>query len=316
MSKIVIKIGGNSLYSAEQIKKIPAVLREHPDDKIVLIISALGKSTRNLRELAKAYYGHSDMDEINEMTENIESFHRDIMEDLFPKDDVIFGQAEDIFSDLVTLGYHQRNVLSRLAHEDQIVSLGEILSVLIISRHLHQCSQTKDHCPLIMPSYNFVNTNLAFTEAKIDEDVTVDKVRRNYERFFMKTNIILGHGFIGYADTVLKDPSGVNLKLRTTTGTNSSDHTAALFAGAIGAEEIFFYKGVPGLMNVDPNVPGGEEAKIIRDASFDRTQAIVEKGTGRGLLHPLTIPTLRKYNVPTCWIKNFDEPQDYGTRIS
>jgi aspartokinase len=79
-------------------------------------------------------------------------------------------------------------------------------------------------------------------------------------------------------------------------------------------EEVIYYKNVPGLMDKDPLVPGGEGAVLFKNLSYEQAQEIIGKGTGRGLLHELSIPLLQRYGIPI-WIKDFNNPDAHGTRI-
>ena len=54
----VFKFGGASVNSVERIKSLAAILRSYPGEKILVVISAMGKTTNALEKVAEAFYDH------------------------------------------------------------------------------------------------------------------------------------------------------------------------------------------------------------------------------------------------------------------
>ena len=51
----VFKFGGASVKDANGVKNVVAVLKQFPDEKISVVVSAMGKTTNALEKLAKAF---------------------------------------------------------------------------------------------------------------------------------------------------------------------------------------------------------------------------------------------------------------------
>src|SRR6202043_47187 len=50
------KFGGASVNSVERIRQIPAILRPYAGEKLLIVISAMGKTTNALEKVAEAFY--------------------------------------------------------------------------------------------------------------------------------------------------------------------------------------------------------------------------------------------------------------------
>ena len=78
----VFKFGGASVKSAEAVKNVAEIIQLYPNDKIAVIVSAMGKTTNALEKLNRSiYYNSGDQ---NEILEEIKSYHSDIYKSLFP----------------------------------------------------------------------------------------------------------------------------------------------------------------------------------------------------------------------------------------
>src|ERR1700704_4769068 len=54
----VFKFGGASVNSTERIKNMTDILRSYNDQKILVVISAMGKTTNALEKVAEAFYNN------------------------------------------------------------------------------------------------------------------------------------------------------------------------------------------------------------------------------------------------------------------
>jgi len=64
----VFKFGGASVNSVERIQNLPSILQQYNNDKLVIIISAMGKTTNALEKVAEAFYN-------NDKTNALQLFH-------------------------------------------------------------------------------------------------------------------------------------------------------------------------------------------------------------------------------------------------
>ena len=54
----VFKFGGASVNSVDRIRQLADILRLYPDDKKVVVISAMGKTTNALEKVAEAFFNN------------------------------------------------------------------------------------------------------------------------------------------------------------------------------------------------------------------------------------------------------------------
>src|SRR5205823_246906 len=52
----VLKFGGASVNSVDRIKKIPKILQAYKDEKLLIVVSAMGKTTNALEKVVEAFY--------------------------------------------------------------------------------------------------------------------------------------------------------------------------------------------------------------------------------------------------------------------
>ena len=56
----VFKFGGASVKDADAVKNVASILSLYKEDKIAVVISAMGKTTNALERLLNAYYFNTD----------------------------------------------------------------------------------------------------------------------------------------------------------------------------------------------------------------------------------------------------------------
>ena len=52
----VFKFGGASVSTAEKIINVGKILQEYPDEKLLVVISAMGKTTNALEKVVESFY--------------------------------------------------------------------------------------------------------------------------------------------------------------------------------------------------------------------------------------------------------------------
>ena len=75
----VFKFGGASVSDAKSIINLSDILKRYNDD-IVVVISAIGKTTREIEQIVKAYFYNEDYHENLELLLNK---HRTLINELF-----------------------------------------------------------------------------------------------------------------------------------------------------------------------------------------------------------------------------------------
>jgi len=77
----VFKFGGASVKDAAAVKNVAAILQLFPNEKLVVVISAMGKTTNALERITEATF--SNRAAIESLIAEIKKYHFDILEELF-----------------------------------------------------------------------------------------------------------------------------------------------------------------------------------------------------------------------------------------
>lgn len=230
----VFKFGGASVKDAQGVKNVERVLRLFANDPIVVVVSAMGKTTNALEKIVASFFNQTD--EWQPILDNLRQQHHAVMEDLFPrKEHTVYQDVEHVFTQIKLICQGRPDPDFNLNY-DRIVSYGEIVSTRIISAYLNDQGWKNtwlDARKLIKTDANhrFARVNWSFTEILLSQAI---QPRENY----------LIQGFIGSDD---------NLHA-TTLGREGSDYTASVIAYATNAAEVCIWKDVPGVLNGDPKV--------------------------------------------------------------
>jgi aspartate kinase len=289
---LVFKFGGASVKNAEAIRNIANILRKY-SDKIVVVVSAMGKTTNALEQITSFYAGGKRA-ELDKAMENLKAYHYYIVNELFQSEThplygelkKVFARMEERLSEVPTLNYD--------FDYDQIVANGEILSTMIVAAYLKEagvsCRWTD--------ARQSIKTDNKYREARVEWELSEKLVKKNFE--FEEDQVIITQGFIG---------STIN-NLSTTLGREGSDYTAAILAYLLDAERVVIWKDVPGVLNADPK--WFDNTVLLEQLSYQ--DAIELAYYGASVIHPKTIQPLKKKAIPL-QVKSFLKPGDPGTLI-
>ena len=81
---IVFKFGGASVKSAEAVKNVADILQRYPNEKIAIVISAMGKTTNAMEDIVDHYF-HKRRKELTSALEDRKAYHLEIVSELFPE---------------------------------------------------------------------------------------------------------------------------------------------------------------------------------------------------------------------------------------
>lgn len=294
MSK-VFKFGGASVKDANAVKNVAEILKRFKNDNLVVVISAMGKTTNALEEILSSYIEKKD--DCKELIQKLKSFHRQIIQDLFgSQSEYISAELELIFQEL-TEKCKSPPSTNRNFEYDQIVSIGEVISTKIVHAYLESIEIESSW----IDARRIIATDDKWREAKIDWDLTVKQVKESVESEFKNgQQIVISQGFIGHS------AEGHT----TTLGREGSDFSAAIFAYALGSESVTIWKDVPGMLNADPK--WFDNTILLEKISF--REAIELAYFGASVIHPRTIQPLKRMNIPL-YIKSFVNPDAKGSVI-
>lgn len=294
----VFKFGGASVNNIERIENVKNILSLYKNDKLVVIISAMGKTTNALEKVAEAFYA-GNKDEALQLFGVIKKQHLTTAKYLLVTHyNACYEQLNNFFTEVEWL-LHDKPVREYDYYYDQVVCLGELLSTCIVSYYLNESGVANKWIDV----RDIIRTDSNFREANIDWDYTAKKVKElsmaNGQQ--PAENIILTQGFIGSTDE----------NESTTLGREGSDFTAAIFANLLNAESQTIWKDVEGVMNADPkHFP---HAQLLPELSFD--EVIEMAYYGAQVIHPKTIKPLQNKGIPL-HVKCFLDPSLPGTIIS
>ncbi len=288
----VFKFGGAGIKDAERIKNLIAIFKSYPDEKILIVISALGKTTNALEKVVAAFYA-GQKEEALQLFGEIKKNHKNLYAALIKQN---AEQLNDVFTEVEWL-LHDKPVRAYDYYYDQIVCAGELLSSRIVSTFLNQEKIQN----IWVDVRDVLRTDANFRDANVYLDYTQGKINETIVPLFNNCNVVITQGFIGSTDE----------NESTTLGREGSDYTAALFANMINAESLTIWKDVEGVMNADP--------KEFADAEFISTLSyneVIEMAYyGAQIIHPKTIKPLHNKNIPL-HVRSFLNPDVRGTVIS
>lgn len=287
----VFKFGGASVSSVERIYNVAHILRKHQGSKLLVVISAMGKTTNALEKVVDAFY-KSDKDEALRLFAAIKEEHTVLSAQICRDEN---KQLADLYTEVEWL-LHDKPVRSYDYYYDQVVCIGELLSTSIISHFLNEQGIPNQWIDV----RDVLRTDNNFREAQIDWKVTTQKINDTVLSIFETSNLILTQGFIGATDE----------NESTTLGREGSDYTAAVFANLLQAENQTIWKDVPGVMNADPKQY--KDAQWIKELNY---KEVIEMAYyGAQVIHPKTIKPLQNKNIPL-YVRSFLNPDESGTII-
>jgi aspartate kinase len=291
----IFKFGGASVDSVSRIRNLPVILKNYGSEKILIVISAMGKTTNALEKVAEAFFAGDGVQAL-ELFQQIRSNHSQIAESLGAQGNRIFQQRmADFFTEVEWL-LHDKPVRSYNYYYDQIVSIGELLSTSIVSDFLNNAGILNHWVDV----RDIFSTDDQFRAANLDWNKTTDRFSKLIVPLFIHNNIVLTQGFIGSTDA----------NESTTLGREGSDYSAAIFANLMDADSLTIWKDVEGVMNADPKAFPNSE--YIRELGYD--EVIEMAFYGAQVIHPKTIKPLQNKNIPLR-VKCFLEPDLPGTLI-
>jgi len=291
----VFKFGGASVNSVERIKNVSSILKSFPGEKIMIIVSAMGKTTNVLERVVDAFYNNKK-EEALQLFDQVKKQHLTTTKYLLVTQYLACEeQLKNFFTEAEWL-LHDKPVKDYDYYYDQVVCIGELLSTSIVSAWLNEAGIENKWIDV----RDIIRTDDDFRDATINWEYTSAKVADSIVPFFNDNNIILTQGFIGATDE----------NESTTLGREGSDYTAAVFANMLNAESLTIWKDVESVMNADPKQ--FPDATPIAELNYN--EVIEMAYYGAQVIHPKTIKPLENKNIPL-YVKSFLNPLSPGTII-
>jgi aspartokinase/homoserine dehydrogenase 1 len=295
----VLKFGGTSVKSVENIKKVIAIIlnhRQNGDSIGAVVLSAMSGVTNQLIEIGRM--AATNNPDYLELIRGIEDRHFNVIKGLIPikEQSKVFGRVRGTVNELEDL-LRGVSLIRELSDRtmDLVMSFGERLSCLVIS----ECLKSKGVPARFCDARDLIKTDAQFSMAEVDETTTNQLIREYFSTIGNDLPIVTG--FIG---------STANNET-TTLGRGGSDYTASILGAALNADFIDIWTDVDGMMTADPRkVPNAFNIPTITYA-----EAMELSHFGAKVIYPPTLQPAFSKNIPIRILNTFNASHE-GTVIS
>jgi len=266
--------------NAEAVRNLADIVGQHKDEDILLVVSAMGKTTNMLEKILanfREHDGNLGMEALHEVI----SYHDGIINGLFGENaNPEFG--ENIAGLFIELWEKLQKTDTPYDYQyDQTVCYGELISTSIIQEYLSKCEIPTRW--LDARKYVITDIEPTFRAANPDWDETRLKISKLNDEH-IRGIVCLTQGFIG---------GTADGKHSVTLGREGSDFTAAIFANCLDAEEVTIWKDVDGLLNADPK----RFTDTVKIPHIHYSEAIELAFYGASIIHPKTIKPLQNKGI-------------------
>ena len=286
----IFKFGGASVKDAAGIRNVYSVLQQTGYEDVVMIVSAMGKTTNALEVVISDYFDKSPA--LKSSVQEVKKYHNQILMELFEEHHSVFSEVNKIFGDLEYFLNNNKSPNYNFVY-DQIIGFGELISTTIVANYLTLRGIKTNWIDV----RHAIKTDSNYRDASVDWDQT----QANLPKYIKKKTLNITQGFLGSDEN----------NFTTTLGREGSDYTAAIVAYCINAESVTIWKDVPGVMNADPRF--FENATLLQQISY--REAIELAFYGATVIHPKTLQPLQRKEIPL-YVKSFINPMLSGTSVS
>lgn len=292
----VYKFGGASINSIDRFTNVAEIIKAQQGEKLLIIVSAMGKTTNALEKVAEAFY-EGNKEAALQLFEQVKDSHLNTLKYLTNLQwQAATGQLKDFFTEIEWL-LHDKPVRSYDYYYDQVVCCGELFSSSMLTHFLNEQKMPAAWVDV----RDIVRTDNNFRDAIVDWQFAGKMVKEKILPLFNDHDIVITQGFIGATDE----------NESTTLGREGSDFSAAIFGNLLPASDVTIWKDVDAVMNADPKF--FPDAVVINELSY--TEVIEMAYYGAQVIHPKTIKPLQNKGIPL-YVKSFLNPALPGTVIN
>ena len=287
----VFKFGGASVKDAQGVRNVATVLNQTQETNLVIVISAMGKTTNALEGVVACYF--NEPTKLKQAIEAIKAYHWAICQELFTDtNQLVFSHLQELITALSS--FLQTNKSTNKAYVyDQVVGYGELLSTTIVSTYLTQKG--------IQNTWIDIRTCIVTDSSFRDACVNWQKTKQHIVKNIAPKGITITQGFLA---------AEASNNFTTTLGREGSDYTAAILAYCLDAAGVTIWKDVPGVLNADPRY--FNTTRLLKHISY--REAIELAFYGASVIHPKTLQPLQKKEIPL-FVKSFYDPLSPGTCV-
>ncbi|SRX52673.1 aspartate kinase [Aequorivita sp. CIP111184] len=288
----IFKFGGASIKDAAGVKNVSEVLKITNEKNLVIVVSAMGKTT-NLLEKVISEYLNDDTAKCKEYVSEFKEYHLEILKGLFENTNhSVYQNISELFTKMASFLDGNKSKNHAFVY-DQVVSFGEMVSSAIVSKYLSEIGLKNE----FLDVRKCIKTDASYRDANVDWEATQKEIQKKVNL----TGITITQGFLG---------SETTNNFTTTLGREGSDYTAAIFAYCLNAESVTIWKDVPGVLNADPRY--FTQTMLLNHISY--REAIELAFYGASVIHPKTLQPLQRKEIPL-YVKSFLDPTAPGTCV-
>lgn len=303
MKKIVMKFGGTSVGTGENIRHVADLVAQYAknDCRVSVVVSALAGVTNSLFEVA-CQAKKSDEKHIEAFTKELLQKHLEAVSTAItskPIQKEVIQVIEKTISELekVLTGISYVGELTPKS-KDYVVSFGERLSAPIV------WGAIKDHkleTQCFTGKEAGIVTDSNFGEADPLMNYTTHLIRERLAPLLEKGVVPVVTGFIA------ANQDGIV----TTVGRGGSDYTATILGTALQVDEVWIWTDVDGIMTTDPKIVPA--ARMLPQLSYQEAAEMAIFGAKA--MHPRALGPVIKENIPVR-IRSVFHPENPGTLIT
>lgn len=292
----VFKFGGASLKDATAIRNVADILQQYQGQQLVVVVSAMGKTTNALEKIAEAFY-RGDVDaakyQLTALHNATLTTVKELFGDVIPQE--LHANLNDVFVSVEWALEDPPNAEYDYDY-DQIVSLGELISSHLVAAYLNHVGLATSW----LDARDCIITDNTYREGWVQWPETQARITKMVPAMLEK-GFVLTQGFIG----------STTENFTTTLGREGSDYSAAIFSYCLDAEKMSIWKDVPGVLTADPRL--FDNVSLVERLSY--REAIEMTYYGASIIHPKTIKPLQNKSIPL-HVRSFLNPEGPGTEIT
>jgi len=300
MNLVVMKFGGTSVGSAEQIRQSAKIVQQHAQTgaPVVVVVSALSRVTDLILGVLNSAR-NGDGKQMEAGLAQLQKRHEQVVADLFRGEakkkvatqvQSTLNRLQELSSALLLLGSATPQVL------DMALPLGEQMSAHIFAACLNELGAKG----VFVDSASVVATDDKFGDATPDMDKTRTQSQEKLQPLLKRSEIPVVMGYSGAT------PTGQV----STLGRGGSDYSGTILGAAMDAHEVWIWTDVDGVLTADPRVC--QNAVTLPEITF--AEAIELSYYGAKVIHRKAIWPAMDRGIPV-WIKNSFKPEVPGTKI-
>ncbi len=299
-----MKFGGTSVGTADAIRQVVDIIRHTAQQhRVVVVVSAMNaptlRTTNTLIEAARAA-AQGDSRVAAQAAPALLALHMEAARalasaeecaELEPQLREMLNYVSDLSRSIAVLGELTPRALDLLSGQGERCNARLVAAAL---RSAGVAARAVDATEVIVTDANF-------GDAAPDMDATRAQSQRVLLPLLEQGMVPVVTGFIGAT------PGGVT----TTLGRGGSDYSCAILGAVLGADEIWFWKEVDGVMSANPRVV--PDARTLPLLSYTEMAELAFYGAN--VLHPRTVYPAVQRSIPIRILNTFN-PQHPGTLIS